>query len=115
VDGGIVQLGVPHGFLDGLKGVPEQFGGGPDVIGVEFNSFENKIELNICLSAGRQSSLGMPHVVLRPLSACACALDVLFLCLRLNLLTKWPTISCLSPCQKMYVSSSRLDLEDRPP
>ncbi len=63
VDGGFVQLSVPHGLLNGLQGALEQvraqlFESGPGDGGVEVDTLEQGVDFDVGLSRGGQSPLG---------------------------------------------------------
>ena len=63
MDGGFVQLGVPHGLLHGLQGSLEQVRAqllepGPGDGGVEVDTLEQGVDLDVGLSRGGQSPLG---------------------------------------------------------
>jgi hypothetical protein len=63
VDGGLVDLGVTEDTLDGLHGGAEEilaklFETSTGDRGVEVNTLEQGVNLNGCLSRGRESALG---------------------------------------------------------
>ena len=63
VDGRFVNLGVLHGFLDRLEGALEKVDTellelGPGDGGVEIDSIEHRVDLDISLRRGRKSPLG---------------------------------------------------------
>merc|ERR1719189_1584750 len=111
VDGALVHLGVPHGLLHRLQGSLEEvraelFKPGPGDAGVEVNTLEQRVNLDVGLSGSRQSSLGSLTSSSQPPQSSLVALDVL-LVLPLELVDKvvhHPVVEVLPT--KMSVTSS---------
>merc|ERR1719508_162331 len=116
VDRAFVHLGIPHCLLDRLQSSLEQIGTEllkprPCDGGVEINTFKHRVNLDICLSRGRQCTLS-------PLACCAqtakCSLVALhvLLVLPLELVDKvvHETVVEVLPTQ-VSVTGSGLNLE----
>merc|ERR1711976_366329 len=117
VDGALVHLSVPHGLLHGLKSALEEVRAellkpGPGDGGVEIDSLEQRVDLNIGLGRGGQGPLGSLASSPQPPKSSLVPLDVL-LVLALELVDEvvdHPVVEVLS--SQMGVSGSGLDLED---
>merc|ERR1719319_2172894 len=113
----LIHLGVTHGLLYGLQGALEQVGAkllepGPGDGGVEINSLEQRINLDVGLSGGGKGSLRAltrrAKTTERPLIPL-----LVLLVLPLELLDEvidQPVVEVLTP--QMGVSGGGLDLED---
>merc|ERR1719452_874 len=117
IDGALVHLGIPHGLLHGLESSLEEVRAellkpGPGDRGVEVDTLEQRVDLNVGLGRGRQGPLGSLASSPQSPKSSLVPLDVL-LVLTLELVDEvvdHPVVEVLS--SKMGVTSGRLDLKD---
>merc|ERR1712172_465161 len=117
IDGALVHLGIPHGLLHGLESSLEEVRAellkpGPGDGGVEIDTLEQRVNLNVGLGRGRQGPLGSLASSPQPPKSSLVPLDVL-LVLTLELVDEvvdHPVVEVLN--SQMGVTSGGLDLKD---
>merc|ERR1719410_996627 len=115
VDGALVHLSVPHGLLHGLESSLEEVRAellkpGPGDGGIEIDTLEQRVDLNISLGRGGQGPLGSLASSSQPPKSSLVPLDALLALALVDEVVDHPVVEVLA--SKMGVSSSGLDLED---